>query len=95
MGIPGKISLPDALATLVRGMHPELKSRFKLAFMMILKEPHSGKALHDELTGLRSFRVKRMRIISRVSKKGIIEVVAIGPRKRIYEETFKIISKQQ
>ena len=61
----------------------------------ILSEPHSGKALKDELAGLRSFRVSRFRIIYRLSKRKDIEVVAIGPRQRIYEETFNIISKEE
>ncbi len=32
-----------------------------------------------------------MRIVYRISAKGIIEGVALGPRKTIYEETFRIV----
>jgi len=55
---------------------------------------NAGKALRDELSGLRSLRVSRFRVIYSISKKQQIEVVTIGPRDRIYEETFRIISKE-
>lgn len=83
--------MPEEVAALVRGLHPELKKRFKAAFAMLVDDPHCGKMLREELHGLRSLRVKNMRIVYRVSSKGVIEVVALGPRKTIYEETFRII----
>lgn len=86
--------MPAELAGLIRGLHPELKKRFKAAFMMLAADPHCGKMLREELAGLRSLRVKNMRIIYRLSGKGIVEVVTIGPRRTIYEETFRIISEQ-
>ena len=89
-----KLRLPDEIATLVRGMHPDLKRKVKGSLQIILSEPYSGKFLKDELEGLRSFRVSRFRIIYRISEKQMIEVVAIGPRERIYEETFRIISRR-
>ena len=47
----------------------------------------------DELSGLRSFRVSSFRIIYRMKEAEQIELVAIGPRERIYEETFRMIRK--
>ncbi|MFZ5762077.1 MAG: type II toxin-antitoxin system RelE family toxin [Thermodesulfobacteriota bacterium] len=87
------IRMPEEVAALVRGLHPELKKRFKAAFAMLVEAPHCGKMLREELAGLRSLRVKDMRIVYRVSGKGVIEIVALGPRKTIYEETFRIISE--
>jgi mRNA interferase RelE/StbE len=89
-----KLRVPDEIATLIRSMHPDLKRKIRGSLQTILSEPFAGKALRDELSGLRSFRVSRFRIIYRISKKQLIEVVTIGPRDRIYEETFRIISKQ-
>ena len=60
----------------------------------IQKEPEAGKSLKEELEGLKSYRVGRFRIIYRISTKKIIEIVAIGPRKTIYEETFRMIKKK-
>lgn len=87
-----KLSVPDEVAALVRGLHPLLKKKIKAALKIILKEPDSGKALKDELTGLRSFRVSRFRIIYKIQN-NIIELVAVGPRERIYEETLQIFKK--
>jgi len=89
-----KLRVPDEIAALIRSMHPDLKRKIRGSLQTILSEPFAGKALRDELSGLRSFRVSRFRIIYRISKKQLIEVVTIGPRDRIYEETFRIISKQ-
>jgi mRNA interferase RelE/StbE len=57
-------------------------------------EPESGRSLKDELVGLRSYRISRFRIIYRISSKKIIDIVAVGPRKTIYEETYRIIKKE-
>ncbi|MDL2123748.1 MAG: type II toxin-antitoxin system RelE/ParE family toxin [Deltaproteobacteria bacterium] len=91
-----KLRVPDDIVQLVRGMHPRLKKKVKASLQAILSEPHSGKALRDELVGLRSFRVSRFRIVYKISSnKKKIEIVAIGPRDRIYEETFRIIKKEE
>jgi mRNA interferase RelE/StbE len=89
-----KLRVPDEIAALIRSMHPDLIRKIRGSLQTILSEPFAGKALRDELSGLRSFRVSRFRIIYRISKKQLIEVVTIGPRDRIYEETFRIVSKE-
>ena len=89
-----KLKIPHETAGLIKSLHPDLKSRVKAALKSILQDPHSGKALKDELNGLRSFRIRRFRLIYRVSSGKIVEIIAIGPRKKIYEETFRLISKK-
>ena len=79
---------------IIRGMHPHLKSKIKASLLTILADPNSGKAIRDELVGLRSFRVGHFRIIYRIASTKQIEVVAIGPRERIYEETFRLLNKK-
>lgn len=88
-----KLHVPDNLAELIRHMHPHLKKKVKSSLQIILSDPETGKSLKDELAGLRSFRVSRFRIIYRTTKKEI-EIIAIGPRENIYEETFRILSKE-
>jgi len=90
-----KLRIPDEVAKLVRGLHPLLQKKVKASLYSILAEPHAGKALKDELAGLWSLRVSRFRIIYRISSHRRIEIVAIGPRERIYEATFKLIKKDQ
>ncbi len=89
-----KLVVPKDIRDLIRTMHPFLKKKIKASLKIILSEPHSGKALMDELSGLRSFRVSSFRVIYRIIEPEQIELVAIGPRDRIYEETFRIIQKK-
>jgi mRNA interferase RelE/StbE len=90
---PVKLKVPDFVATLIRNLHPHLKKKVKSSLQTIVSDPYSGKPLRDELDGLRSFRVGRFRIIYRISGKKLIEIVAIGPRECIYEETFRLLKK--
>ena len=90
-----KLRVPNDVARLIRNMHPELKKRIKSSLQMILTEPDSGKALKDELAGLRSLRVGRFRIIYKSFPERHIEIVAIGPRNKIYEETYRLLKKNR
>jgi len=85
---------PKDIRDLIRTMHPSLKRKVSASLKIILSEPYSGKALMDELSGLRSFRISSFRIIYRIKEPEQIELVAIGPRERIYEETFRMIQKK-
>lgn len=89
-----KLVVPKNLQELVRAMHPSLKKKVKASLEIILSEPYSGKALMDELSGLRSFRISSFRIIYRIKEPQQIELVVIGPRERIYQETYRIIQKK-
>ena len=89
-----KLRVPDDVAALIRGCHPQLKRKIKAGLRQILTEPESGKPLKEELTGLRSYRISRFRIVYRVSSKKIIDIIAVGPRKTIYEETYKVIKRE-
>lgn len=89
-----KLRVPDDVADLIRGLHPQLKRKIRAALKLILQDPSEGKALREELKGLHSYQVGRLRIIYRISKRRVIEIVAIGPRKRIYEETFRLVTKE-
>ncbi|MBM4136830.1 MAG: cytotoxin [Nitrospira sp.] len=88
--------MSDETAQLIRSLHPHLKRKVKAAFQTLLNDPQSGKTLKDELEGLRSFRVGRFRIVYKTATgKEIIEVIAIGPRKTIYEETLRLLKKER
>lgn len=90
-----KLLVPKEIQELISTMHPSLKKKVKASLKIVLSAPHSGKALMEELSGLRSFRVGSFRIIYRIKDPKQIELVAIGPRERIYEETFRIIQKEE
>jgi mRNA interferase RelE/StbE len=90
------LRVPEGVVALIRNLHPLIKADIRAALHFLLQNPNGGKALKEELNGLRSYRIKRYRIIYRVvaPPEKILEIVAIGPRKNIYEETFKIISRE-
>ena len=90
-----KLVVPRDLQELISTMHPSVKKKVKASLKIILSAPYSGKALMEELSGLRSFRISSFRIIYRIKEPNQIELVAIGPRERIYQETFRIIQKEE
>jgi len=89
-----KIRTSDEIANLIRGTHPLLKKKIRSALTIMVNNPDIGKSLKDELTRLKSYRVSTYRIIYRISSRQCIELIAIGPRKTIYEETYRLIKKE-
>ena len=89
MAPPRRVRVPHEVSALVRGLHPVLKRKVRAALQAILDDPYAGKALCNELQGLRSYRVGRFRIIYRLRRD--VELVAIGPRDSIYVETYRRI----
>ena len=92
---PYRLRVADHAAVVLRSLHPNIKRKIRSALHAIIADPFTGKALGDELSGLRSFRVSRFRIVYRLAQDKVIEIIAIGPRERIYEETFRLISKDK
>lgn len=82
------VRLPDDVQQTIRSLHPDLKRRVRAAIEFLRAEPEAGKALRGELTGWRSLRVGRLRIIYRASR-WTMDVAAIGPRAAIYFETAR------
>ncbi|MGH7888247.1 MAG: type II toxin-antitoxin system RelE family toxin [Candidatus Binatia bacterium] len=78
---------------LIRRLPPILKRKVRAALGELLDHPTVGKQLRKELTGYRSLRVGRHRVIYRADELGI-EVVAIGPRATVYEEIAREITRR-
>ncbi len=90
---PLRLRLSDELYSLIRHLHPELKRKVRAGLEEILRDPTVGKVLREELNGLRSFRVGRLRIIYRLAAQSV-EVVAVGPRRRIYADTWRLVKRE-
>lgn len=88
-----RFRVPAEVARLVAGLHPDLKKKLRAALERIARDPREGKALQGELAGLRSLRVARFRVVYRMPVRSAIELVAIGPRDRIYEETLRLVGR--
>ena len=89
-----KLKLPREVTSLIRSLHPELKRKIRAGLDTILSDPLSGKELHRELAGYRSFRVGRLRLVYRATGE-LIEVVAIGRRETIYLETALLLRRER
>ena len=85
-----KLKMPDEMRELIRHLHPAMKQKVRVALAEILANPGCGKTLRGELRGIRSFRVSKSRIIYRAVAQ-VIGVIALGPRRSIYEETLRLL----
>jgi len=90
-----RLRVPGPVAALIRGLHPEIKRKVRAGLATILDEPTVGKPLKDELEGLRSLRVGRLRVVYRVGESRLIEVISVGPRRRIYQETLRLVRRDK
>jgi mRNA interferase RelE/StbE len=84
-----RLRITPALEDLVRGLHPGIRRKVRAGLDLIRHDPTAGKELRGELAGLRSLPVSRFRIVYRVASGRLIELVAVGPRRTIYEETLR------
>ena len=82
-----KVRLTEEAGSAVSKLHPENKGLIRLALDDLKKNPFAGHDLHGELSGFRSYRIKRYRIIYKISEElNTIEVYYIGHRRDIYEK---------
>ena len=74
---------------------PDIKNAAKVALKELAQNPTLGKELQEELSGFRSYRFMRYRIIYKIDtqEKHII-VWAIGHRRDIYENFNSLLLKQ-
>lgn len=83
----------DALRDVLRHLPPALKHKVRQALDEMVANPVSGKPLRDELLGLFSYRLGRVRIIYRVKQDAII-LVTIGPRPTVYQKAALELKQQ-
>lgn len=88
-----KLRVPDSVKNTLRKLHPLLKNKIRGGLDAITQNPTLGKTLKKELSGLSSYRVGHFRIIYRIESTKIIEIIAVGPRKNIYLETYRLLKK--
>ena len=89
-----KLKMMDEIRELIRHLHPAMQQKVRVALAEVLKNPGCGKALRGELQGMRSFRVSKFRIIYRAVAQ-VIELIALGPRHSIYEETLRLLQVEE
>jgi len=88
------IKLTPEVSRLLSKLHPENKKLIKNALKEIINSPYSGAALQGELSGFRSFKPKRYRIIYKISEENRrIEIYHIGHRRDVYEQFRDLLNK--
>lgn len=85
------LEMSQAVRNLITHLPPELKRKVRVAFKAIAADPYQAKELRDELVGLRSYRLGSARIIFRLTGQ-VVEVIAFGPRRDIYERVATELS---
>ena len=89
-----KIRFTPEAAGLFSKLHPENKKLIKFALNELRQSPYSGHNLQEELSGFKSYRSKRYRILYKVNEdEHIIEVYFIGHRKDIYEQFRRLLNQ--
>ena len=79
-----RLKIGETLHEFLCHLPPSIKKRAAEGLDEIRADPHSGKALSEELEGYRSYRAGTFRIIYR-EQGPLIEIRAVGPRKTIYQ----------
>jgi len=88
------VRIPAELLAFLRILHPDIKRKIKAGLKEIALNPQSGKVLKDELKGLRSYRLGRYRIVYREAA-SFLEIIAVGEREKIYEDTVKKLLRER
>jgi mRNA interferase RelE/StbE len=77
---------PEA-SRLLSKLHPENKRRIKKALGELQQDPYPGKDLQEELSGFKSLRIKRYRVVYNINEEEkIIQILYIGLRSDVYEQ---------
>ncbi len=88
-----QLDMDEEVHFLLRHLPPTRKRKIKETLREIALNPQIGKTLQEDLRGYFSCRVGRLRIIYHVNRgKKKVQIVAIGPRRNVYQELAKDLS---
>ena len=83
---PFRIRYTPVAAESIRRLHPSVKQAVRQEIRSLAADTTRGHPLTFELTGFRSLRVSRYRVIYRVREADrTVEIHLVGSRKDIYE----------
>ena len=91
-----KIRFTPEASRLLSKIHFENKKQLKQALNELQQNPHTGKDLQEELFGFKSLRLKKYRVIYKVSEENnYIEIYYIGRRSDVYEQFRRLLTELQ
>ena len=83
---------PEA-ARLLAKLHPEGKKLIKLGLDELRQNPFLGDDLQQELSGFKSYKIKRYRVLYAVDEEEkVIQVYYVGHRRDVYEQFRDLLS---
>jgi mRNA-degrading endonuclease RelE of RelBE toxin-antitoxin system len=86
---------PEA-AGRIRKLHPQIKREIREGIRSLLQTPLAGHALHFELAGYWSYRVRTHRVIYTVNDDdATLDIVFVGPRRTVYEALRALLLEQR
>ena len=81
-------------ARILSRLHPENKKLIKQALVELGKNPYAGSDLQEELYGFKAFKLKRFRVLYKISEEdNIIQIYHIGHRKDVYEQFHRLLTE--
>ena len=91
-----KMRFTPESSRLLSKLHPESKKLIKQVLTELRQNPHTGKDLHEELSGFKSLRLKQYRIIYNINEeKNFIQIYHIGRRTDVYEQFKRLLIELQ
>jgi len=79
---------------IIAHLAPEVKRLIRSSIDELTSEPSKGDELQMELSGFRSLKSKRYRIIYKVNDAdSSIDIYYVGPRKDVYNNFRKLLEK--
>jgi len=83
---------PEA-ARLFATLHPENKKKIKAGLKVLGHNPDLGADLQEDLSGFKSYKLKRYRIIYKYSEEdNSIRIYYIGHRRDVYEQFHTLLN---
>lgn len=84
---------PEA-SRIIAHLPPEVKRLIRSSIDELTSRPSRGDELQTELSGFRSLRSKRYRIIYKVNETdSSIDIYYVGPRKDVYDHFRELLEK--
>ena len=83
---------PEAARLLAR-LHPEAKKLIKSSLEELRQSPYLGDDLQQELSGFKSYKIKRYRVLYDINEEEeVIKVYYVGHRRDVYEQFRDLLS---
>jgi len=89
-----RVRLTKESGKLISKFYPETKKLIKAALKELQTDPHAGYDLEEELSGFKSMRVKRYRIVYKINEEEMsLDVYYVGHRRDVYEQFREMLTK--